>query len=155
MAFDGLDVAVPHDPGRAATGVHPEQVLGVGAASLTLAAATPRANVHRALDLGTGCGIQALLADDHADVVLATGTRPLGALLAVLRRAPACPTAKAPGRCSPSSAGSSSRGSWSPEPGRPGSSRDGIMGGSVGVERYGGTYRLAGATACPTPAARR
>lgn len=83
-AFDGLDVAVPHDPGRAATGVHPEQVLGVGAASLTLAAATPRANVHSALDLGTGCGIQALLADDHADAVLATGTRPLGALLAVL-----------------------------------------------------------------------
>ena len=68
----GVDVTAPHDPGRAATGVHPDQVLGVGAASLTLAAATPRALVDRVLDLGAGCGIQALLADDHARTVVAT-----------------------------------------------------------------------------------
>ncbi len=37
----GVEVVVAHDPARAADGVHPEQVLGVGAASLTLAAATP------------------------------------------------------------------------------------------------------------------
>ena len=72
----GVEVTVPHDAGRAATGVHPEQVLGVGAASLTLAAATPRRTVRRALDLGTGCGIQALLAEDHASAVVATDRNP-------------------------------------------------------------------------------
>ena len=75
----GVDVTAPHDPGRAATGVHPDQVLGVGAASLTLAAATPRALVDRVLDLGTGCGIQALLADDHARAVVATDSNPRAA----------------------------------------------------------------------------
>ncbi|GAC1444575.1 MAG: methyltransferase [Mycobacteriales bacterium] len=72
VAFGGVEVNVPHDAGRAAAGVHPEQVLGVGAASLTLAAATPRATVGRTLDLGTGCGIQALLADDHSAEVVGT-----------------------------------------------------------------------------------
>ena len=75
----GVDVTAPHDPGRAATGVHPDQVLGVGAASLTLAAATPRAVVDRVLDLGVGCGIQALLADDHARIVVATDSNPRAA----------------------------------------------------------------------------
>ena len=72
----GVEVTVPHDAGRAATGVHPEQVLGVGAASLTLAAATPRRPVARTLDLGTGCGIQALLAEDHSRTVVATDRNP-------------------------------------------------------------------------------
>lgn len=72
----GVEVTVAHDAGRAAAGVHPDQVLGVGAASLTLAAATPRTNVGRALDLGTGCGVQALLADDHCGTVVATDRNP-------------------------------------------------------------------------------
>jgi Methyltransferase small domain len=72
----GLAVTLPHDPGRAATGVAVEQVLGVGAASLTLAAATPRDRVGRALDLGTGCGVQALLLDDTARTVVATDRNP-------------------------------------------------------------------------------
>lgn len=72
----GVEVTVPHDAGRAATGVHPDQVLGVGAASLTLAAATPRATVARTLDLGAGCGIQALLAEDHSSTVVATDRNP-------------------------------------------------------------------------------
>jgi SAM-dependent methyltransferase len=72
----GLEVLVPHDAGRAATGVHPDQVLGVGAASLTLAAATPRRPVDRALDVGAGCGVQALLAENSADVVVATDRNP-------------------------------------------------------------------------------
>ena len=72
----GRDVTLPHDPARAATGVRPEQVLGVGAASLTLAAATPRRPVGRVLDLGSGCGVQALLAADHADAVVATDRNP-------------------------------------------------------------------------------
>jgi len=44
----------------------------VGAASLTLAAATPRALVGRTLDLGAGSGIQALLTEDHSSTVVAT-----------------------------------------------------------------------------------
>lgn len=76
VAHGGLDVTVPHDPGSAAAEVRAEQVLGVGAASLTLAAATPRAVVDRVLDLGCGSGIQALLAEDHARTVVATDSNP-------------------------------------------------------------------------------
>ena len=72
VVHGGVEVLVAHDPARAADGVHPEQVLGVGAASLTLAAATPRAVVGRTLDLGAGSGIQALLAEDHSGSVVAT-----------------------------------------------------------------------------------
>lgn len=47
-----------------------EHVLGIGAASLTLAQAVPRQSAGRALDLGTGCGVQALhLAALHDSVV--------------------------------------------------------------------------------------
>jgi hypothetical protein len=49
-----------------------DHVLGIGAASLTLAQATPRAPVERALDIGTGCGVQALHLGAHAGSVLAT-----------------------------------------------------------------------------------
>lgn len=49
-----------------------DHVLGVGSASLTLAQATPRAPVGRALDLGTGCGVQALFLGAHAQQVVAT-----------------------------------------------------------------------------------
>jgi methylase of polypeptide subunit release factors len=76
VVHGGVEVTVPHDAGRAADGMHPDQVLGVGAASLTLAAATPRRNVARTLDLGAGCGIQALLAEDHSDQVVATDRNP-------------------------------------------------------------------------------
>jgi len=50
----------------------PDHVLGVGAAALTLAQATPRSPVRRALDIGTGCGVQALHLSNHADEVVAT-----------------------------------------------------------------------------------
>lgn len=72
LAHGGVDVTVPHDPGHAAASVAQDQVLGAGAASLTLAAATPRTTVRRALDLGCGQGVQALLVEDHADTVVAT-----------------------------------------------------------------------------------
>ena len=49
-----------------------EHVLGVGGASTTLAQATVRRDVGRALDIGTGCGVQALHASRHSDDVVAT-----------------------------------------------------------------------------------
>jgi methylase of polypeptide subunit release factors len=50
----------------------PDHVLGIGSASVTLARATPRVPVGRALDLGTGCGIQALHLGQHARQVVGT-----------------------------------------------------------------------------------
>lgn len=65
---------VVSDFGEMVTGAPlPEDyVLGVGGASQTLAAATVREPVARALDLGTGCGVQAMLLAAHADQVVAT-----------------------------------------------------------------------------------
>ncbi|MBO0982745.1 methyltransferase [Rathayibacter sp. SD072] len=49
-----------------------DHVLGVGGASLTLTGLMIQRPVGRVLDLGTGCGIQALHASRHADRVVAT-----------------------------------------------------------------------------------
>lgn len=49
-----------------------DHVLGLGGASLTLAQATIRTPVGRALDLGTGCGVQALHLSEHCRSVVAT-----------------------------------------------------------------------------------
>ena len=49
-----------------------DHVLGAGGASLTLAQVTVRDPVDRVLDLGTGCGVQALHASRHARAVVAT-----------------------------------------------------------------------------------
>jgi methylase of polypeptide subunit release factors len=59
-----------------------EHVTGVGAASLTLAAATDRTPVGTLLDLGTGCGVQALHATRHARSVTATDVAPRALALA-------------------------------------------------------------------------
>jgi methylase of polypeptide subunit release factors len=50
----------------------PDHVLGIGGASTTLASWTPRPHVERALDVGTGCGVQALHLATHAASVTAT-----------------------------------------------------------------------------------
>lgn len=65
---------VASDLGEATTGaaLRPDHVLGVGGASTTLARATIRTPRRRTLDLGTGCGIQALYAATHSDEVVAT-----------------------------------------------------------------------------------
>jgi methylase of polypeptide subunit release factors len=52
--------------------LHAEHVLGIGSAATTLAQATVRQPVGRALDLGTGCGIQALHLSRHARSITAT-----------------------------------------------------------------------------------
>ncbi|MBP2412394.1 tRNA1(Val) A37 N6-methylase TrmN6 [Arthrobacter stackebrandtii] len=49
-----------------------DHVLGIGQASLTLAQGTVRQPVGRALDLGTGCGIQLFHLLHHAETVVAT-----------------------------------------------------------------------------------
>ncbi len=49
-----------------------DHVLGIGGASTTLAQWTPRTRVERALDLGTGCGVQALHLSTHAGDVTVT-----------------------------------------------------------------------------------
>lgn len=47
-------------------------VLGIGGASTTLAAWTPRPEVTSAADIGTGCGVQALHLSRHAERTVAT-----------------------------------------------------------------------------------
>ncbi|HET6693657.1 MAG TPA: methyltransferase [Pedococcus sp.] len=49
-----------------------DHVLGIGGASTTLASWTPRPEVDRALDLGTGCGVQALHLGSHVRHITAT-----------------------------------------------------------------------------------
>ncbi len=49
-----------------------DHVLGIGPASTTVASWTPRDRVGRALDLGTGCGVQALHLASHSARVTAT-----------------------------------------------------------------------------------
>lgn len=53
-----------------------DHVLGIGQASLTLAQSTIRTPVQRALDLGTGCGIQTFHLLRHARHVTATDISP-------------------------------------------------------------------------------
>lgn len=61
---------------------HREHVLGVGHASLSLVRATPRRPVDSVLDLGTGCGVQALHASTHARRVTGTDVSPRALRLA-------------------------------------------------------------------------
>lgn len=65
---------VASDQGASVTGAALDagHVLGVGGASVTLAGLTVRDHRARALDLGTGSGIQALAVGRHCDAVVAT-----------------------------------------------------------------------------------
>ena len=87
-AADDADFFVVSDLGTGIGGVtgavQREHVLGVGGASTTLAQLTVRPPVGRALDLGTGCGVQALHLTQHADAVVATDRNPRALRLARL-----------------------------------------------------------------------
>lgn len=56
--------------------VGPQHVLGISSASTSLAQLTLRDPVARALDLGTGCGVQALHLAAHSSSVVATDVNP-------------------------------------------------------------------------------
>ncbi|MGW0161812.1 DUF7782 domain-containing protein [Mycobacterium sp. NPDC003323] len=64
--------------------VQRDHVLGIGGASMALARAVVRTPVRRALDLGTGCGIQALHLDTHCDAIVATDTNKRALTLAAV-----------------------------------------------------------------------
>jgi SAM-dependent methyltransferase len=65
-----LDAFLLHDFDRGRPGR--QHVLGMSPASRTLLGLTPREPVERALDLGTGCGVQALALARHTATVVAT-----------------------------------------------------------------------------------
>lgn len=62
----------------------PSYVLGISEASSSLAQLTIRRPVGRALDLGTGCGVQALHLAQHAGEVVATDVNPRALAMARL-----------------------------------------------------------------------
>lgn len=62
--------------------VRRDHVLGIGGASVSLAHAVVRKRVGRALDLGTGCGIQALHLNAHCEEIVATDTNQRALMLA-------------------------------------------------------------------------
>jgi methylase of polypeptide subunit release factors len=53
-----------------------DHVLDVNPTSVKLASLTVRRHARTALDIGTGCGVLALLAARHSDLVIATDTNP-------------------------------------------------------------------------------
>jgi hypothetical protein len=70
----------PGPGGQVAT----DHVLGVSVSTMALAGATVRRPVAATLDIGTGCGVQALLAADHSSRVVATDVNPRAVALATL-----------------------------------------------------------------------
>ncbi len=82
------DLLIVHD---LALGTEPwdDFVAGVAPASLTLAGLTARPTVGSALDIGTGCGVQALLAAAHSGRVVAVDVNPRAIEPPVRPRAPA------------------------------------------------------------------
>lgn len=81
LPFKGLLVVYDLPTGLQNAVLH-DYVMGVGGSSLTLAGLIVRRQARMTLDLGTGCGIQALLAAGHSDRVLAVDLNPRAVRLA-------------------------------------------------------------------------
>jgi hypothetical protein len=76
---------VAHDrPPAAGDRLAADHVIGVSASTMALAGATIRRPVGSSLDLGTGCGVQALFASQHSDRVVASDVNPRAVALATL-----------------------------------------------------------------------
>jgi hypothetical protein len=76
LPFEGLLLARDFWPELIAQPCRGDYVPGVGPASLALANLTVRKTGETALDLGTGLGVQALMAAGHAARVVATDSNP-------------------------------------------------------------------------------
>ena len=70
------DLLIASDPYSRGIDDPPDYVAGYTDAAATCAHLVPRATVDSALDLGTGCGVQALLIARHARRVVATDVNP-------------------------------------------------------------------------------
>ncbi len=75
LPFQDLLVAFDLDR-KLTSGKGFDYVMGIGKSSLTLANLAVRRHARCTLDLGTGCGIQALLAASHSDHVTAVDRNP-------------------------------------------------------------------------------
>ncbi len=73
--------------GQAVSAMDPQHVLGISEASSSLAQLVIRDDVDSALDLGTGCGVQALHLAQHARRVVATDVNPRALAMARLTAA--------------------------------------------------------------------
>jgi methylase of polypeptide subunit release factors len=71
-----LVVATDWGPATPNVGTPPEYVMGFSPSSLTLSRLTVRRPARATLDLGTGCGLQGLLAAAHSERVVATDLNP-------------------------------------------------------------------------------
>jgi methylase of polypeptide subunit release factors len=79
---DAWWVVADLDADQLGRAVPADHVLGVGHASVSLTRATARRPVGSLLDLGTGCGVQALHASTHAATITATDVSPRALALA-------------------------------------------------------------------------
>lgn len=77
--YEGLVVASDWPGGK---GPDPLEVMGIAPSSRTLAQTMVRSRARRALDVGTGSGLLALLAAAHSDEVVATDVNPRALALA-------------------------------------------------------------------------
>src|SRR5262245_23078444 len=75
VPYQGLVLAADV-PARLRSGAARDSVLGVAKSSMLLARSVISRRTLRTLDLGTGCGILALLASRHSDEVYATDKNP-------------------------------------------------------------------------------
>lgn len=86
LPYQGLWFAFD-SPKRLATSSARDYVMGIGKSSITLACHTVRKPCRQVLDLGTGCGFQALLAARHSQRVLAVDRNPRAVRLAAFNAA--------------------------------------------------------------------